>query len=215
MPGRKKLLILGAGRLAMDVADLIDDIPEFEIVGFVTNMPPYEHNTKLLGKQVYWVDDLDEVDHSCLIACAIGTTKRFAFIEQVEKMGFTAATIIHPSARISKTAKIGPGTIVNAGVQVATQAVVNRHIILNRGALIGPFVVIHDYAYIAPGANLAANVTVGRRTWVGLGVNVLEYMKIGEQCMVGAGTLVNKDIPDRVKAVGIPAQIVEREIEGF
>jgi sugar O-acyltransferase (sialic acid O-acetyltransferase NeuD family) len=215
MPGKKKLLILGAGRLAMDVADLIEDIPEFEITGFVTNMPPFERNTTLLGHPVFWVDDLEELDHSFLVICAIGTTKRFAFIEQVEQMGFKPATIIHPSARISKTAKVGVGTIVNAGVQVATQTEINRHVVLNRGALIGPFSVIHDYAYIAPGVNLAANVTVGRRTWVGLGVNVLEYVTIGNQCMIGAGSLVNKDIPDRVKAVGIPAMIVEREIDGF
>ena len=35
---------------------------------------------------------------------------------------------------------------------------------------------------------------------------------IGEGAIVGAGTLVNKDIPDRATAVGVPCRIIEEKV---
>jgi acetyltransferase-like isoleucine patch superfamily enzyme len=48
-----------------------------------------------------------------------------------------------------------------------------------------------------------------------LGANILEYLTIGKQCIIGAGSLVTKDVPDRVKVVGLPAMIIEKEIQGL
>lgn len=84
---------------------------------------------------------------------------------------------------------------------------------MNRGALIGPYDVIQDYSYVARGANLTANVTIGSRTWIGLGGNILERVLIGEGSIVGAGWLVTQDVPDHVKVVGMPAMILERDIQ--
>jgi hypothetical protein len=38
--------------------------------------------------------------------CAIGVTKRAASVAQVEAMGFWFATAVHPTARISRTARV-------------------------------------------------------------------------------------------------------------
>jgi len=211
----QKLLIIGAGRLAVDVADLIEDIPELKVIGFVVNQPPFEHGSTLLGKPIYWIDELVNFDESCKAVCAIGSTKRVDIIRQVEENGIQFINVIHPSARVSRMAVVGTGTIISGGAQVSAETKIGCHVIINRGALIGPFNTICDYAYIAPGATIAANVTIGRQTWVGLSANILEYLTIGEQCVIGAGSLVTKDVPDRVKVVGMPAMIVEKEIHGL
>ena len=199
----------------MDVADFIEDIPGLKVVGFVVNQPPFVHGSTLLGKPIYWIDELATFDDSYKAVCAIGSTKRIDIIRHVEEHGIQFANVIHPSARVSKTAVVGTGTIISGGAQVSAETKIGRHVIINRGALLGPFNTICDYAYIAPGVNIAANVTVGRQTWVGLGANVLEYLTIGEQCVIGAGSLVTKDVPDRVKVVGMPAMIVEKDIFGI
>ena len=35
--------------------------------------------------------------------------------------------------------------------------------------------------------------------------------KIGKNVIIGAGTLVNKNIPDETKVIGIPAKIIDDE----
>jgi sugar O-acyltransferase (sialic acid O-acetyltransferase NeuD family) len=215
MTQTQKLIIIGAGHFAVDVADLIEDIPELNVVGFVVNQPPFEHGSTLLGRPIYWIDELLSFDDSYKAVCAIGTTKRKDIINQVEQRGIQFVTVIHPSARVSRRAIIGEGSIISGGAQVTAETKIGRHVIINRGALVGPFTIIEDLAYIAPGAIIAANVKIGSQTWVGLGANILEYLSIGEHCIIGAGSLVTQDVPDRVKVVGMPAMIIEREIEGL
>lgn len=210
-----KLLILGTGTFAMDVADLVSDMPDIQVVGFVASLPPYEPGSTMLGKPIYWVDELSQFDDSYRAVCALVTTKRHHFTQMAEELGIGFTSIIHPTARVSSMATVGLGTVINAGVQVATHSKIGRHVVINRGALIGHHNVIHDHATISPGANLAGNVTVGRRAYVGLGANILEKMTIGEQSIIGAGALVNRDIPKQVKAMGIPARIVEEGVDGL
>jgi sugar O-acyltransferase (sialic acid O-acetyltransferase NeuD family) len=211
----KKLLILGTGTFAMDVTDMISDIPGWDVTGFVASMPPYEQGMSLLDRPVYWVDEVSDFAGTHLAFCALVTTKRYQFIEQVEAMGFGFATIIHPSARVSRQANIGEGTLISGGVQVATHTQIGRHVVINRGALIGHHNAINDFATISPGVNLAGTVHVGRRAWIGLGANVLEKISIGEGAVVGAGSLVMRDVPERVKVIGVPAVVIEQDVDGL
>jgi len=164
-----KLLILGTGTFAMDVADLVSDIPTLEVVGFVASMPPYEPGDTILSKPVYWVDELVQFDESYRAVCALVTTKRYKFTQQVEALGMHFTSVIHPTARVSRMATIGEGCVINAGVQVPTHTQIGRHVVVNRGALLGHHNIIHNHATISPGAVLAGNVTVGQRAWVGVG----------------------------------------------
>ncbi len=215
MQSSLKVLILGAGRLAIDVADMMEDVPGLTVAGFVVNVPPFDRGSTLLGRPIYWIDDLADFDDSYTAVCAIGSSKRSGIIQAAQEKGICFTSLVHPSARVSRSATIGEGTIISGGVQVAAQAAIGRHVIINRGALIGPFDVINDYTYVAPGANLTANVTIGSRTWIGLGANILERLSVGDESIVGAGSLVTKDVPSRVKVVGAPAMIIEKDIQAY
>ncbi|KAA3659904.1 MAG: acetyltransferase [Chloroflexi bacterium] len=210
-----KLLILGTGTFAMDVADLVSDIPNLEVVGFVASMPPYEPGSFMLEKPIYWVDELTQFDDAYRAVCALVTTKRYHFTQQAEALGMRFTSVIHPTARVSRMATVADGCVINAGVQVPTHTQIGRHVVVNRGALLGHHNTIHNHATISPGAVLAGNVTIGQRAWVGVGANVLEKRTIGEQSIVGSAALVTRDVPARVKVMGIPAKIVEEGIDGL
>jgi sugar O-acyltransferase (sialic acid O-acetyltransferase NeuD family) len=214
-PKKTQSLLLGTGTFAMDVADLVSDMPQFEVAGFVASMPPFEPGSRMLGKPIYWVDELAEFDDSYRAVCALVTTQRYRFVEQAEKLGVKFTSIIHPTARISRMAEIGEGSVINSGVQVATHTRISRQVVINRGALIGHHNVIHEFSTVCPGANLAGNVTIKSRAWVGLGVNILEKRTIGECAIVGAGALVMRDVPDRVKVMGVPGRVVEEDVDGL
>lgn len=56
-------------------------------------------------------------------------------------------------------------------------------------------------------------ITVGSSVWIGGHVTVLPGVTIGSNVVIGAGSVVTKDIPDGVIAVGNPCRIV-REVKG-
>ena len=51
-------------------------------------------------------------------------------------------------------------------------------------------------------------ITLGNQVWLGGGVIVLPGVTIGDGTTVGAGSVVTKDLPARVVAVGNPARVV-------
>lgn len=93
----------------------------------------------------------------------------------------------------------------------------DTHIYVGDYTMFGPNVVIATaghpilpelreqvYQYNAP-------VRVGRNCWLGAGVIVVPGVTIGDNTVVGAGSVVTKDIPANVIAVGNPCRVL-REI---
>lgn len=88
---------------------------------------------------------------------------------------------------------------------------------------------IGDYTMIAPNVTIATaghpinpelrekayqfnrSVRVGRNCWIGAGAVLLPGVTIGDNTVIGAGSVVTKDIPANVVAVGNPCKVL-REI---
>ncbi len=58
------------------------------------------------------------------------------------------------------------------------------------------------------GLELGQAIRIGSRVWLGGGVIVCPGVTIGDDVVVGAGSVVVRDLPDRVVAVGNPARVV-------
>ena len=51
-------------------------------------------------------------------------------------------------------------------------------------------------------------IHIGKNCWLGAGVIVLPGVTIGDNTVVGAGSVVNKDLPANVVAVGCPCRVL-------
>ena len=51
----------------------------------------------------------------------------------------------------------------------------------------------------------------GELSFLGIGATIIQGIKIGKNVTVGAGSVVIKDIPDNVIAVGNPAKIIKKQ----
>ncbi len=58
------------------------------------------------------------------------------------------------------------------------------------------------------GVELAKPITVGSDVWFGGGVHVMPGVTIGDDVVIGAGSIVTKDIPSHVVAVGNPCKVI-------
>ena len=93
----------------------------------------------------------------------------------------------------------------------------DTHIYIGSYTMIGPNVTIATAGHpILPELREAVYqynmpVHIGRNCWLGAGVIVLPGVTIGDNTVIGAGSIVTKDIPANVVAVGNPCRVL-REI---
>jgi acetyltransferase-like isoleucine patch superfamily enzyme len=57
-------------------------------------------------------------------------------------------------------------------------------------------------------------VAIGDGSWLGHGSVILPGVTIGAHVVIGAGSVVTSDIPDRCVAVGNPARVIRRYVDG-
>lgn len=62
------------------------------------------------------------------------------------------------------------------------------------------------------GLEYALPITVGNNVWIGGGCSILPGVTIGDNTIIGAGSVVTKDIPANVLAVGNPCRVI-RQLE--
>lgn len=58
----------------------------------------------------------------------------------------------------------------------------------------------------------AEPVTIGNNVWIGGSVTILPGVTIGSNVTIGAGSVVTRDIPDNVVAVGNPCKVIKNLI---
>ena len=58
-------------------------------------------------------------------------------------------------------------------------------------------------------AEFAKPIVVGNDVWIGGNVCVMSGVTIGDNTIIGAGSVVTKDIPSNVVAVGNPCKIIK------
>ena len=106
----------------------------------------------------------------------------------------------------------GKGVYANFGLTLVD----DTHIYVGDYTLIGPNVVIATAGHpIEPGLREQAYqynipVRIGRNCWLGAGVIIVPGVTIGDNVVIGAGSVVTKDIPDNVVAVGNPCRVLRQ-----
>lgn len=111
--------------------------------------------------------------------------------------------------------KVGDNTVINhSGVFLDT-----NEINIGKHALIGPksglYGAIHPFDVEArnEGIEKAKTINIGDGAWLGGKVTVVPGVSIGKHSVIGAGSVVTKDIPDDVVAVGNPCRVIRKITE--
>lgn len=120
-------------------------------------------------------------------------------------IGFSLPSIVHPSAIVSPSARIGDGTVVMPLAVINAAATIGAMVIVNTNAVIEHDCAIGDGAHIAPGCRLGGIVSVGNQTLIGIGSVVRPEARIGDHAVIGAGSTVIGNIDGHQVATGCPA----------
>ncbi|MEM6589891.1 MAG: NeuD/PglB/VioB family sugar acetyltransferase [Pseudomonadota bacterium] len=202
--------IYGAGGLGVETADILsaaitagaEDHHQITLVEDTASAP----NINGLP-----VRNLADCAPGAPITIAVGEpSARAAMLDKIEAHGLKLATIISPLAFVSDSATIEDGAIIAPFASIQARAFVGRNVAVNTQAIIGHDVAVEPGAVISSQVNLGGGTRVGKGTYVGMGALVKEGLTLGSESIIGMGSVVHRDIPDGVIALGDPARPMRR-----
>ncbi|WP_431137273.1 acyltransferase [Psychroserpens mesophilus] len=131
----------------------------------------------------------------------------------VRKLTFFAGQIIrfiYYSYLRMNGIKIGNNTFISLGAKLDTQfgkIVIGDNVHITSGCVL----LAHDGAIkqMRPDANPRGKIVIGNNVFIGVNTVVLMNVTIGDNSVIGAASVVNKDIPANVLAIGNPVKIVK------
>ena len=111
--------------------------------------------------------------------------------------------------------RVGENFYANMGCTILDEALVT----FGGNVLLAPNVSIYtaghavNVAQRVTGWEYAYPVTVGHNVWIGGNVVILPGVSIGDNSIIGGGSVVTKDIPANVIAVGNPCKVIRELTE--
>jgi sugar O-acyltransferase (sialic acid O-acetyltransferase NeuD family) len=205
------VVILGAGGFAREVwwvfEDANADQKRWNVLGFI------DENRENWGKSLCDLPVLGDfswfekaASKPRVISGVGGNPLRRKFAARAKEMGLEFCGVRHPSARLSRFVEVGAGTVICAGNAITTQIRIGAHVNINLNCTLGHDVTLDDYCNLSPGVHVSGNVHLEEGVDAGTGAVFIPGKRVGAWSVIGAGSVVTKDIPSRVVAVGAPAK---------
>ncbi len=218
--GEQELLIVGAGGFARETAQAVAAVnavrPAFQLLGFLDD-DPLMHGRRIDGLPVIGGTDLIEsLPRTRLVVCVGNPRNYFSRMRIVERLGLPPGrytTIVHPSAQISDSSSVGPGSVILAQTVLTASVQVGAHVAVMPQVVLTHDVTVADFATIASGVRFGGGVRVERGAYVGAGALIREQVEIGAWSLVGMGSLVLADVPPAEVWAGGPARLL-RKVDG-
>jgi sugar O-acyltransferase (sialic acid O-acetyltransferase NeuD family) len=208
-----KLLLWGSGGHGKVVLDIALAMDLYSGIAFI------DDDRALVQKEIcgYRIQgsfaELNSLNHrDCsAIVVAIGVNQvRARCFELAKSRGWVFATLIHPTAVVSPSARLGGGTVVMPRAVVNAGAVIGENCIVNTAAVVEHDCRVSDHVHLSPGVLLGGAVTVHAYAHMGLGSIALPGSTIGERAVVGAGAVVLRSVQSGETVAGVPARTFEK-----
>lgn len=103
---------------------------------------------------------------------------------------------------------IGDNVVLSSGVHIVAFAQVT----IGDGAMLGEYTSVRDANHRLSVVSMrdsgfdSAPVHIDANVWIGRGVTVLKGVHIGSHSVIGANAVVTHSVPEKCRAVGVPAR---------
>ena len=224
MPGTvegepRKLIILGTGGNCVDILEAVIELADlpgslsFECVGFL------DDDREKGGREFHGVPILGPLDSAarfpdCQFVNGIGSPESYSRKEAIiGRTGLTLerfATIVHPTASVSRSADVGKGTVILQNVTIASGVRLGAHVMVLPNSVLSHDVSVGDFTCVASAVAVAGGVAVGRGCYLGTNASIRGGASIGDGALVGMGSVVLGSVGAGSVVVGNPARLLRR-----
>ncbi len=205
MTGSGDIHVAGTGSFALEIAEYAR-AAGIQVSGLVELQNPSRVGTEIHGLPVLAAGDLPAGGARAVVGAG---GDRLAHWAQLAPHGWRAATVVHPGAVVSPSARLGDGCVVGPGAVVGAASRLDQHVLVGRGALVGHHTRLEAGVTLNPGANVAGHVHVGTGAAIGMGALVVNGLEVGAGAVVAAGAAVVRDVDTGTRVQGVPARPYE------
>jgi sugar O-acyltransferase (sialic acid O-acetyltransferase NeuD family) len=200
------LVIFPCNGNAIEAVDCLDN--RHRLIAFVDDAAEKVGST-VLGYPVAGRGILSQQLGARLLAVPGSPTSYLARRRIIEELGVSDerfTSVVHPTATVSRFARIGRNVLIMAGVVITSNAVIGDHVCILPNSVIHHDVVVGAWSLIGSMVTIAGGSTVGENCYVGSGSNILNGIDLGRNCLVGLGSNVVSNVPPCVTVAGNPAR---------
>jgi len=210
--------IYGAGGLGREVLDLAKEInktsKKWEKIVFIDE---FKKEKIINGTEVFTFDAFKANwdAEKAKVVIAIGEPKkRYKLREEIIKSAYTLQSLVHPTAFVSADTRIDEGVVVQFGSFISCNVIIEANVYIQPNSSVGHDSIVGSDAVISSYVGISGNCTIGERAYIGVSVPVKEKISIGADSIVGIGSVVLRDIPENVIALGNPARAMKNNDDG-
>lgn len=211
-----KLFIVGCGNVGGFVAYNFDNFnsENFEIQGFLDD-DAQKHGNFFFGYPVLGGIDLLENENQ-EVAVVIGIANpgiKKSIKERIISSNITFPALISQDAWISNKVTIGDGVVIYPGVTIDYHVVIENFVLVNKNCSLGHDSRLSRFSTLAPGVCLAGFTHLEECVNIGINAATKQNVHIGKGSIIGGMSMVIKNMPENITAVGIPARIIKKNKE--
>lgn len=208
MAGR--LILVGCGAFARELINWVEDLVDIgkseRISGFLDDsaeaLAGFSYNIPYLGTiQAY----MPHVEDRLLMAVGDPKAKKELY-KDLKAKGAMFAQLIHPSAVLARTAKLGEGVVICPQAFVSADATVGDLCAINGNASVGHDVKLGNFSTLSSHVDLTGWVSVDECVFFGSGARVLPKVNIGAGARIGAGAVVMRAVAPETVMYADPAK---------
>ena len=202
------IVIIGASGFGREVAWLIENSDNWNVIGFVDDNKDLENKSVNDYPVLGTIDFLLNVNEKTNAVVAIGNPQtRKKIVERLQSnKNISFPNIVDKDVIIDKTVTLGFGNIICKGNILTTNIEIGNFNHINLNCTVGHDVQFNDYITVYPGVNISGNVIINDCVEVGTGTKIIQGKKIVKETVIGAGSVVVKDIVVNGTYIGIPAK---------
>lgn len=195
----RKVVVFGDGGHAKSVIDVLLSAGKMEPVAVVGLDVSKSEFWKTQGIKWFHQSDTEKARHlGSFGIVGIGQIRdpepRAQAFRNLLSMDFSPAIAVSPSAYVSRTANIGPGTVVFHGAIVNAFATVGENTIINSNSLVEHDVFVGDGSHVSTSATINGGTRCGSKTFIGSGATIKQELSIGDLCFVPMGSVVTSSM---------------------
>lgn len=203
------IIIVGAGGFGREVYNwAMNSFPheQYRIKGFLSNnskdLDRFGMKVDILGDENTY--EIEATDRFLFAIGNIDAKKRI--VENMKVKGAQFLSLIHPTAIVSNTAKIGEGVIICPFVTVSDHVVIGDFVMMNFYSSCGHDANIGKYCIFSPYATVNGFSILEDEVFLGTHSTITAYRRICYRAKISANSLALWDVPQRSFLYGVPGK---------
>lgn len=205
----KQIVVVGGGRFGLEVATYLFDLArsgvDVEVRGVIDDSSPdvsdFPGGVTQISSLAGW--DPQNFEHIIAIGDALA---RWKVATALQERGARFFSLIHPSAYVAATAKIGTGAVICPLAFVGPHARVGLHGVINVQASLGHDAHLGTASVLSPGAKVSGRGEIGEGAFLGSLALMAPGAKLGGFSKMAAGSVWSGVAPEGSLVAGNPGK---------